>query len=187
MFANTLPGGVKRALLYAGMATAGRDLEEALSYLGLGVRDTDLLPAEQRMVTTTALMSAIAPRDMENGILALSLFVRAANDAYTSPHQGRFEPDIIRKIYSGTASTFTDSALILSNRRCLCEVVDTARGRQTFGLKVPLVQPFGLPVEGLTLSRAAVERMEATLDGLRDENLLSTELIALAAQRLKRQ
>lgn len=108
---------------------AARGYEEALSYLGFGLRDTELLPAEQRMVTTRALMNAILGRDLENGIAALDLFVRAANDAYTSPHQGRFEPDIIRKRYSKSATTFTDSALILANRRCLCEVVDTGRGR----------------------------------------------------------
>ncbi len=185
-FANTLRGGVKRALLYAGMTAAGRDLEEALSYFGLGIRDTDLLPAEQRMVTTTAMMSAILPRDTESGLLALSLFVQAANDADTSPHKGRFEPDVVRKIYSATASAFTDSSLILINSRCFCEVVDTTRGRHTFGLKVPRVQAFGLPVDGLTLSGVDIERLEAVLAGLRDENLLSTELMAIAALRLKR-
>jgi hypothetical protein len=44
-----------------------------------------------------ALMNAILGRDLENGIPALSLYVRAANDAYMKPHQGRFEPDVVRK------------------------------------------------------------------------------------------
>jgi hypothetical protein len=184
--ANTLRGGVKRALLYAGMTVAARDQVDALGYFGLGIRDTDLLPAEQRMVTTTALMSAILPRDLENGFLALSLFVKAANDAYTSPHQGRFEPDIVRKVYSQTASAFTDSALILANNRCLCEVVDTARGRHSFGLKVPGVQAFGLPMVMQTLSGSDAERTEGIFAGIRDENLQSSQMIALAALRLKR-
>ena len=47
---------MKRALLYAGITASAGDPEEAPSYLGLGIHDTELLPAEQRLVTTMALM-----------------------------------------------------------------------------------------------------------------------------------
>ena len=179
-------GGVKRALLYAGMTASARDHEEALGYLALGLRDTDLLPAEQRMVTTRALMNAILGRDLENGILALDFFVRAANDAYTTPHQGRFEPDLIRKVYSKYATTFTDSPLILANRRCLCEVVDTGRGRQAFHLKVPGVETSTLTDAIAKLSLVDTQRLEGILAGIRDENLMSNQLNQLAALRLRK-
>lgn len=182
---NPLRGGVKRALLYAGMAGAARNREEALGYFGLGIKDVDLLPAEQRMVTATALMSVILPKETENGILALTLFVQAANDAYTSPHKGRFEPQIVRKIYSGTATAFTDSALILANRRCVCEVVDTGRGRHTSRLKVPGLDAYDMPGAARAFSGADPDRLESILVGIRDETLLSNVLVAFAAQRLK--
>ena len=182
---NPIRGGMKYALLYAGMKAAARDSPEAFSYLGLGFHDTELLPAEQRMATTIALMNAIFRRDLENGILALNLFVRAANDAYTSPHQGRFEPDVIRKIRSKSATTFTDSSLILANRRCLCEVVDTGRGRHTFDLKVPGMETATLPGSIAKLPLMDVQRLEGILSGIRDENLMSRQLNILAALRLK--
>jgi len=74
---NTIRGGVKRALLYAGTAAATQDRDEALPYFQLGVRDTELLSAEQRMVTTAALSSVMLPKDAESGFLALSLLVKA--------------------------------------------------------------------------------------------------------------
>ena len=182
---SPIRGGVKRALLYAGMAATARGPEEALNYLGLGVHDTELLPAEQRMVTAMALTNSILGRDIENGILALNLFVRAANDAYTNPHQGRFEPDAVRKAYSRSATTFTDSALILANRRCLCEVVDTGRGRHTFSLKVPGVEPSTFTGAIVNFSPADFQRLEEVLAGISDENLMSSQLNLLAALRLR--
>jgi hypothetical protein len=137
------------------------------------------------MVTTMALMNAIFSRRLENGILALNLFVRAANDAYTSPRQGRFEPDVVRKIRSKSATTFTDSSLILANRRCLCEVVDTGRGRHTFHLKVPGMETATLPGSIAQLPLMDVQRLEGILSGIRDENLMSSQLNILAALRLK--
>jgi hypothetical protein len=183
---NPIRRGMKRALLYAGMTASAHDREEALNYLALGLHDTELLPAEQRMVTTRALTNAILGRDLENGILTLNLFVRAANDAYTNPHQGRFEPDIIRKIYSKYATTFTDSALILASRRCLCEVVDTGRGRQAFELKVPGVETSTLTGAIAKLSLVDVQRLAEILAGIRDENLMSSQLNGLAALRFRK-
>ena len=182
----TIRGGMKRALLYAGMTAAARDREEALSYVGLALHDSDLLPAEQRMVTSMALMNAIFGRDLENGILSLNVYVRAANDAYTSPHQGRFEPDVIRKVYSKSSTTYTDSALILANRRCLCEVVDTGRGRHAFSLKVPGVEVSTFAGGMAERSLADVQRLEGILAGIRDENLMSGQLNVLAAMRLRK-
>ena len=167
------------------MTASSRNLEEALSYLALGIHDTELLPAEQRMFTTMALMNSILARDVENGILALSLFVRAANDAYTNPHQGRFDPGAVRKSGSQSASTFTDSALILANRRCLCEVVESGRGRHTFDLKAPGVETT-LTGAIANFSLVDLQRLEGIFAGIRDENLMSSQLNTLAALRLRR-
>ena len=128
--ANTLRGGVKRALLYAGLTAAARDRGEALGYAALALRDHELLPAEQRMLITASLAGATLRIDAENGFTALNLFVKAANDAYIKPHEGRFDPQVVRKRSpSSRATTFTDSSLILANSRGLREVVDTGRGR----------------------------------------------------------
>jgi len=181
---NTIRGGVKRALLYAGTAVATQDRQEALAYFQLGIRDADLLPAEQRIVTAAALSSVMLPSDAENGFLALGLLVNAANDAYTSPHKVKFEPQVVRKVYSATASTFTDSSLILANSRCLCEVVDTGRGRHTFAVKVPGIRGFDLTSVVKNASSVDPVRLEAVLAGLRDETRLASAMNSLAALRL---
>jgi hypothetical protein len=92
---------------------------------------------------------------------------------------------VVRKIYSMSATSFTDSALILANRRCLCEVVDTGRGRHTFGLKVPAVETATLTGAIAKLPLLDVQRLEGILVGVRDENLMSTQLNILAALLLR--
>jgi hypothetical protein len=184
--ANSLRGGLKRAMLYAGATSASRNNGESLGYFGLGIHDTTLLPAEQRMVTTAALLGAIQPKDEETTLLALRLFVQAANDAYAKPHQGRFDPQVLRKIYSGSATSFTDSSLILANSRCLCEVVDTGRGRHTFALQIPGLPGYDLPNVIRNAKAISGERVEGHLVELHDETLQSTALTALAAYRLAR-
>src|SRR5215831_8022547 len=89
------------------------------------------------MVTLAALAGAVLQKDSANGLLAVSLWITASNDAYTSPHKGRFDPQSVRRIFSRGVSTSDDSALILANGRCLCEAVDTGRGRHYFTLKAP--------------------------------------------------
>jgi hypothetical protein len=184
--ANTLRGGVKRSLLYAGLVAASRNRDEALGYLALGLRDTELLPAEQRMLTTAGLAGAMLRIDAESGLNAMNHFVRAANDAYTSPREGRFDPQVARKLTPGKATSFTDSSLILANSRCLCEAVDTGAGRHNFQLKVPGVEATQLA--GIVQHASTVDtgRIEAILLGLRDETLMASGLNALAAQRLER-
>lgn len=177
--ANTLRGGVKRSLLYAGISAAsGRD--EAQGYFQLGLTDSKLLPAEQRMLTTAALASAMLPLDADNGMVALAGSVEAANDAYVSPHKGRFDPQIIHKIFSGKTDASTDSPLILANRRCLCEVVDTGLGRVTFPLKVPGVKALRLPsvIQGAT--SADPERLQSAILGLRDETQQAEAMLGWA-------
>jgi hypothetical protein len=184
--ANTLRGGVKRALLYAGMTAAARDRGEALGYAALVLRDHELLPAEQRMLVSASLAGATLRIDAENGFTALSLFVKAANDAYVKPHEGRFDPQVFRKRSpSSRATTFTDSSLILANSRGLREVVDTGRGRHSFTLKVPGLQ--AMELTGVVRNAAGVDtaRVEAILLSVSDETLMTAGLNALAVLRLE--
>lgn len=75
--------------------------------------------------------------------------------------------------------------MILANRRCLCEIVDTGRGRYTFDLKVPGIETSTLrgPIAKLPLVDA--QRLEGILAGIRDENLMASQLNILAALRLR--
>jgi hypothetical protein len=184
--ANGIRPGVKRSLLYVGLAGAARDRGEALGYFGLAIRDAELLPAEQRMLITAALTSVMLRANADDGIRALDLFVRAANDAYSSPRKGRFDPQVFRKHSPlSEATTVTDSSLIMANTRCVCEAVDTGRGRHNFTLKVPAVQSTSLEAVVRNATGADTERLEATLLSLRDETLMASGLNALAALRLR--
>ncbi len=184
--ANGIRPGVKRALLYVGLTAAARDRGEALGYFGLAIRDAELLPAEQRMVIAAALTNVMLHVDTDNGIRALNLFVKAANDAYSGPREGRFDPQVFRKhSLRSEATTFTDSSLILMNSRCLCEIVDSGRGRHSFTLKVPGVQLTQLDAVVRNATGADTEPLEAALFSLRDETLMASGLNALAALRLR--
>ncbi|HKE25019.1 MAG TPA: hypothetical protein VKB88_21810 [Bryobacteraceae bacterium] len=185
--ANGLRGGVKRALLYAGLAAATQDHGEALGYSSLAVGDTELLPAEQRMITAAGLAGAILRADAANGFNALNLFVEAANDAYSNPREGRFDPQVLRNHSVLSKSTaYTDSSLILANSRCLCEVVDTGRGRHNFPLKVPGLQTTDLAGVVRIAYGISAERLETLLLALRDETLMAAGLNTLASVRLGR-
>jgi hypothetical protein len=184
--ANGIRPGVKRAFLYVGLTAAARDRGEALGYFGLAIRDAELLPAEQRMVITAALTNVMLRVDPESGMSTLNLFVKAANDAYSSPREGRFDPQVFRKHSPlSEATTFTDSSLILANSRCLCEIVDTGRGRHSFTLKVPGVQATQLDAVVRNATGADTEHLEAALSSLRDETLMASGLNALAGLRLR--
>ena len=83
-------------------------------------------------------------------------------------------------------STATDSPLVIANRRCTCEVVDTGRGRHNFNLKVPGVTT--LTLSGLVRNALGIDprRIESILIGLQDEERLAGALNDLAALRLGR-
>jgi hypothetical protein len=115
---------------------------------------------------------------------ALGLLIDAANDAYTHPHWGVFDPTVLRRP-NLKADLGTDSPLILFNRRGLCEVVDTGQHRYTFRLKVPGADALSLAAM-LPLARGVdPARLEAVIVGLRDETQMVFAMNALAAERLK--
>jgi hypothetical protein len=184
MLARSLGPAAKRALLDAGAVAASPDLSFALNYFSLGLRDAKVLPAEQRLTVDVALAAVMLPRDQDSGLFALRQVVQAANDAYMTPRKGRFDPQVIRKIFSSETSTATDSPLVLLNSRCTCEVVDTGRGRHNFNLKVPGVTTLTLSRLISNASGVDPERLESVLIGLQDEERLARALNDLAALRL---
>ena len=185
MLARSLGPAVKRALLYAGAVAASPDLSFALNYFSLGLRDAKVLPAEQRLTVDVALAAVMLPRDQDSGLFALRQVVQAANDAYMTPREGRFDPTVIRKVFSSDIHTSigTDSSLVMLNSRCTCEVVDTGRGRHNFNLKVPGVTTLTLSRLISNASGVDPERLESVLIGLQDEERLARTLNDLAALR----
>jgi hypothetical protein len=181
--ANGLVPGVKRSMLYAGIAAASPARDEALGPFQLAMKDIEMLPPEQRMFTLAANAGAIFDADTDNGMMALGLLVDAANEAYTSPHKAVFDPKVLRH-YDGKAALLTDSSLVLFNRRGLCEVVDTGQHRYDFALRVPGVGALRL-ASVMPLARGVdAARLEALIVGLRDETQMALTLNALAAARL---
>ncbi len=181
--ANSLVPGIKRSMLYAGIAAGSRLRDAALGPFQLAMKDIESLPAEQQMFTLAANAGAIFPADSDNGLMALGLLIDAANDAYTRPHRGVFDPKVLRR-YSAKAALGSDSSLVLFNRRGLCEVVDTGQHRYNFALRVPGVETLRLPAV-MSLARGVdPARLEALLAGLRDETQMALALNALAAARL---
>ena len=186
--ARSLKPGVKPALLYAGAVAAAPDPDSALGYFQLGLLDAEVLPAEQRLAVTAALAAVMLPRDQDNGLFALRQVLQAANEAYMTPHEGRFDPQVIHKAYSSLhpldltpqsdTSTATDSPLVIANSRCTCEVVDTGLGRHYFNLKVPGVTT--LTLSGLVRNALGIDprRLESILIGLQDEQRLASALNA---------
>lgn len=136
------------------------------------------------MFTLAGNAVAIFDAAPDNGLLALGLMIDASNDAYTSPHKGFFDPQVLRRP-SRKASISTDSSLILFNRRGLFEVVDTGQHRYNFILHVPGVEALRLPAV-LPLARGVdPARLEALILGLKDEAQMAQALNALVEVRLK--
>lgn len=182
--ADSLVPGIKRSMLYAGIAAASGSRDAALGPFQLALRDIRPLPAEQRMFTLAGNAGAIFEAAPDNGLMALGLVIEAANDAYTSPHKGFFDPQVLRRP-SRKASSSTDSSLILFNRRGLFEVVDTGQHRYNFTLHVPGVEALRLPAV-LPLARGVdAARLEALILELKDEAQMAQALNALVEVRLK--
>jgi hypothetical protein len=184
--AKSLKPGVKPALLYAGAVAAAHDPNSALGYFQLGLRDAEVLPAEQRLTVMVALTAVMLPRDQDNGLFGLRQVVQAANEADMTPHEGHFDPQVIYKIYSSDSTTATDSPLVIANSRCTCEVVDTRFGRHNFTLKVTGVTTLTLSALVRNASGIDPRRLESVLIGLQDEQRLASALNDLAALRLRR-
>ncbi len=181
--ANSLRGGVKRALLYAAIIPAAGG-DSALQIFHLALRDIEPLPAEHRVALLSALASSMFRVDAESALVALKLAVEASNDAAVRPRRARFNPKLVRAIYRGTGSAPADSGLIVIGVKRTYEAVDDGLGRHSFALRAPGVTVFRIP-EAIRAARSVdPARLEAILPGLRDETRRAEAIAALVALRL---
>jgi hypothetical protein len=182
--ANVLSPGIKRSLLYSAMTAASKDRDPGLGTLQLAFKDAEPMAAEHKAITLSAAANAVLRKDAANGYVAMKLLIDAVNDAARSPRKYFFDPASARRAFSGRAASGTDTSLILFNRRCLCEVVESREGRVYFGLKIAGANIFRLPDVVRNTVGVDLPRMEAMLLGVRDERLMAQALLALAELRL---
>ena len=177
VLANLLKGGVKRSLLYAGVAATTNQLDLALQVYPLAVRDISPLPAEQRVRLLAALAAALVRSDTQTAMTTLDLLVRACNDVYVNPRRGKFDPRARRAL--------NDSPLILAGPRGMYEAVQTALGRRNFPLRAPGVSAYSIGTFLAAARGIDPARLEAAILGLRDENTRAGALVRLAEMRIR--
>jgi hypothetical protein len=174
--AGKLPGGVKRALLYAGVVATSTNHVTSILALHLGLKDADLLSYEQRMAMLPALGTASSAVDRDETQAVLSLLIASLNDAGNNPRKVRFDPRY---------SFGFDGPRALSGPGGFQEVIQGLQGRQSFPLKVTGVNAFSL--EGFIAQAKDVDfmRLEASVETLWSELQLTKGYLALARLRLK--
>ena len=154
--------GMKRALLYAGMALSARDHATALKAMALGLSDAAALPAAQRPCVLSPLAASALPAAPDQALQILREWVKADNDSAGSPAQPA--DDLCRS--TGPV-----------------EVVAAGAANAAFPLKVPGFTDFSIEaflgkIQPADFSAAA----EAVL-GLSDEPHLVNALLSLAQFR----
>jgi hypothetical protein len=177
------PGGVKRALLYAGIANKS-DLNTAMQLASLAGRDAQSLPAEFRAGLLSAITVTLL-RDSERAYPFMRDIVTAMNDARINPRAARFEPRPENFTVSKGAGGGTDVSGIPLAASRFWEVLDTGSGRYNFDLGVTGVDTFNLPAMLSRASRFDPQRLEALVLSLRDDEKQAEAMVAIAALRLK--
>jgi hypothetical protein len=177
------PGGVKRTLIYAGVAEKS-DIVRAQQLASIASRDVQALPAEFRAAMYSALAAALLG-DPDRAYLFMRDIVTAMNDARINPRAARFEPRPEIGAMSRGAGGGTDvSGIPLATSRFF-EVLDTGTSRYSMDLSVAGVNAFSLPV---LLSRAThfeMQRLEALVSSVRDDAKQAEAMLAIAGLRLK--
>jgi len=174
--AGKLPGGVKRALLYAGVVATAANRLTAIFALHLGLKDADLLSYEQRMALLPALAAAARPVDRDETQAVLSLLIASINDASTTPRKSRFDPKY---------SLPFDGPRVVFGPGGFQEAIQGAQGRASFPLKVTGVNAFSLEQFIGQAKSEDFMRLEASVGTLRNEFQLTKGYLALAKLRLK--
>jgi hypothetical protein len=174
--AGKLPGGAKRALLYAGVAATSTNGLTAIFALHLGLKDTDLLSYEQRIAMLSALGTAASVVDRDETQAILNLLISSLNDADKNPRKLRFDPK---------NSFGLDSPRVLCGPGGFRESIEGLQGRQSFPLKVVGVNAFSLADFIAQAKRVDFMRLEASVEALRNELQLTKGYVALARMRLK--
>lgn len=182
------PGGVKRAMLYAGIV-AKTPSPQHEGYVALATRDVQSLPAEFRTAMFSVLAVALLEqKNPERAYSILQEIVVALNDARVNPRQGRFDPAGIRGISSessqGVGSTTDIPSIPLGTNRFYM-VIDTGEGRFGYELSVPGVSIFTFP--GALKQAQALDplRLEALVSGVRDDTKQAEACVALAELRFR--
>ncbi len=174
--AGRLSGGVKRSLLFAGVAATAANRLTAIMALHLGMKDAELLSYEQRIAFLSALAASSLQADRDEAQAVLNLLISSSNDDATSPRKSRFDPK--------DSGPF-DSRRVLFGSGGFIETVQAAHGRQNFSLKVTGVSAYSL--EAFIAQAKAMDfmQLEATVEGLHNELQLTRAYLALAQLRLK--
>lgn len=176
-------GGVKRALLYAGIAEKSDILTAQQFSFSVG-REGQTLPAEFR---AAMLSAATAPllRDPDKAYLMMRDIVTAMNEARINPRAAKFDPRPELGTLTRGAGGGTDvSGIPLATSR-FYEVLDTGTSRYNFALSVSGVNAFSLPLVISSATRFDPQRLEALVTSLRDDAKQAESMLAIAALRLK--
>ena len=174
--AGKLPGGVKRALLYAGVVARSDNRLTAIFALHLGLKDADLVSYEQRIAILSALATAASGVDRDETQAALSLLIASLNDANNNPRKVKFDPRY--------AFGF-DGPRVLSAVGELREVIQGTQVRQSFPLKVTGVNAYSLADFIAQAKGVDFMRLQSSVETVRNELQLTKGYLALAKSRLK--
>lgn len=176
VLAGRVPGGVKRALLYAGVVATSSNPLTAIFALHLGLKDADLLSYEQRIAVLPTLATAASTVDRDETQAVLSAMIAAANGANTSPRRTKFDP----------RSPFAfDGPRVLRGPSGFQESIQGEQGRATFPLKVTGASAFSLEDFIAQAKNVDFMRLEASVESLHGELPLTRAYLALARLRLK--
>ena len=174
--AGRLPGGVKRALLYAGIVVSAENRVTAIMALHLGMKDADLLSYEQRIAMLSALGTAASGADRDETQAVLSLLIASLNDANANPRKVKFDPTYFFPF---------DGPRVLMGSDGFVEVVRDNSRTVGFPLKVTHVEAYSL-ADFITQSKGVdFMRLQASVETLRNELQLTRGYLALAKVRLK--
>jgi hypothetical protein len=176
-------GGVKRGLLYVGIAEKS-DITTAQQLTFSASREAQSVPAEFRAaILSAAAMSLL--RDPDRAYPLMRDIVTAMNDARINPRVGRFEPrPDVGTITRGAGGGTDIPGIPLATSR-FWEVLDTGTSRYNFDLTVANVDAFSLPVLIARSTRFDPQRLEALVLSLRDDAKQAEAMLAVAGLRLK--
>jgi hypothetical protein len=174
--AGRLPGGVKRALLYAGIVGSAENRISAIMALHAGMKDAELLSYEQRIAILSALGTAASGVDRDETQAVLSLLIASLNDANTNPRKIKFDP---------TYFFAFDGPRVLMGPDGFLEMVRDKGHTAYFPLKVTHVDAYSL-ADFITHAKGVdFMRLQAWVETLRSELQLTRGYVALAKIRLK--
>ncbi len=177
---HSVPRGMKHAMLYVGMASAGNEPTQNIEYLQLALKEIEPFFPEQQSFLLSAIAVRMWKADRERTYTILNQLVASMNAASLRPRRQKFDPTAARKLFDSEMKGASDGPLIVKGRRSLSEVVEAGKGRRSFPLDLPGARTFELPRLIPLLKDSDPARLEAIILGLRDESQRVQSLVALA-------